>query len=521
MAWLTSEERRSAEALAAIGYTNPFLRKRLELEQQALGREFIAYDLVIHKPPETDISRVFPNVVPMRKRAEALAARMREHLLSRGPANEADLRLYEHLVLYLLFERYDSHFDGLATEHLRTQDLPSPFPFWKEFLRDHDYYLHLPGRKFPLRHEPHHIFATFFQIQRAFHNIFQTLLGRSMGMAELRAAVWQSIFTHDMERYSRILYEQMDEMPTLIQGPSGTGKELVAQAIGRSRYIAFDPKAERFTVDRSDDFLAVNLSALAPGLIESELFGHSKGAFTSATKDRVGYLGQSQPHTCLFLDEIGEVDLAIQVKLLRVLQLRTFQRVGETHPQPFRGKLIAATNRDLKAEIRAGRFREDFYYRLCADLIHTPSLRQQLAERPDDLETLVSLLTRDILRNDACEAARLTEEVVAWISDHLGQDYEWPGNFRELGQCIRNVMIRGTYAPGSPHGRGPQSSAQRELAEAVTFAQLKFSDLEQHYISLVYAKAGTYIKAAEQLGLNWRTVKAKVSEVLASKYRMH
>lgn len=519
MVWLTPEEQHSADALAEIGYCNPFLRKRLELEKQALGSEFTAYDLVIHKPPETDILRVFPNVLAMRKRAETLAAKMREHLLSPKPVNESDLGLYENLVLYLLFQKYDSNFDGLATEHLRKQNLPSPFPFWKDFLRDHDFYLRLPGRRFPLRHDAHHIFATFFQIQRAFHDIFQTILGRSMPMAELRAAVWQSIFTHDMQRYSRILYEQMDELPTLIQGPSGTGKELVAQAICRSRYIAFDPKEECFAVDRSDDFLAVNLSALAPGLIESELFGHCKGAFTMATQDRVGYFGQSKPHTCLFLDEIGEVDLAIQVKLLRVLQSRTFQRVGDTDPQPFQGKLIAATNRDLHEEIRAGRFREDFYYRLCADLIHTPSLREQLAKRPDDLETLVSLLARDILKKDVDEAARLTKEVVAWIDQNLGEDYQWPGNFRELGQCIRNVMIRGSYAPASFYASGDKADATRELAEAVAEARLKFSDLEQHYISLVYAKEGTYIKAGRRLDLNWRTVKAKISESLALKYR--
>lgn len=150
MGWLTANERKSAEALAEIGYCNPFLPERLELEKKALGPEFISDDAVISKPLETDLPRVFPNILPMRRRAEALATKMRNHLLSREGVKEADLKLYENLVLYLLFQRYDSNFDGLATEHLKKANLPKPFPLWKDFLRDHQFYLRLPGRRRPL-----------------------------------------------------------------------------------------------------------------------------------------------------------------------------------------------------------------------------------------------------------------------------------------------------------------------------------------------------------------------------------
>jgi DNA-binding NtrC family response regulator len=311
----------------------------------------------------------------------------------------------------------------------------------------------------------------------------------------------------------------MDQVPTLIQGPSGSGKELVAQAIGLSRYIPFNSKTASFETDHSEEFIAVNLSALAPSLIESELFGHAKGAFSGATKHHAGYLGRSKAQTCVFLDEIGEVDLSIQVKLLRVLQMRTYQRVGETKLREFQGKLIAATNRNLLAEIRAGRFREDFYFRLCADLIHTPSLGEQLAECPDDLPMLVRLLVPEILNDDAGEADRLTQEVVAWVQKHLGPNYGWPGNFRELGQCIRNVMIRGSYVPSRWSEPLTSGTPREQLGQAVKSGAWTLEEVLSHYTSLVYADLKSYTAAGERLGVNWRTVKDKVSEDLVARYQ--
>src|SRR5262249_24983322 len=157
------------------------------------------------------------------------------------------------------------------------------------------------------------------------------------------------------------LQERMRDIPTLITGPSGTGKERVAEAIGRSLYIPFDGKKEEFKIafpnakkkvdafDFLKGFLPVNLAALPPTLIESELFGTVKGAFNDAI-DRVGRLEECPEHGAVFLDEIGELSPEIQVKLLRVLQTRRFQRVGENEDKLFLGKIIAATNRDLLAE---------------------------------------------------------------------------------------------------------------------------------------------------------------------------
>ena len=192
-----------------------------------------------------------------------------------------------------------------------------------------------------------------------------------------------------MRRCRRSLYSRMGDFTTLISGPSGTGKELVARAIGLSRFIPFDPVAQRFADDLAGSFHALNLSALSSTLIESELFGHRRGTFTGTVGDRIGWLEVCRPLGAVFLDEIGELEPGIQVKLLRVLQTRTFQRLGETTDRTFHGKLIAATNQDLASKIEDGSFREDFYYRLCSDIITTPSLREQLDDSPQDLGNLV------------------------------------------------------------------------------------------------------------------------------------
>jgi transcriptional regulator with PAS, ATPase and Fis domain len=239
-------------------------------------------------------------------------------------------------------------------------------------------------------------------------------------------------------------------------------------------------------------------------LIESELFGHRRGAFTGALEERIGWLESCPPSGAVFLDEIGELDPVIQVKLLRVLQTRCFQRLGDTQTRYFRGKIIAATNRDLAAEIEAGRFRKDFYYRLCSDIIHTPGLREQLHESPDELRSLVLFIAE---RLAGSEAEGLAEEVVQWVNRHLGEDYAWPGNFRELEQCVRNVLIRHEYYPPAQPIVPPGSDLAADLASG----KLTAEQLVQHYCKLVYAKTHNYEETARRLGLDRRTVKSKVA----------
>jgi DNA-binding NtrC family response regulator len=374
------------------------------------------------------------------------------------------------------------------------------------------------GREFPSRYQPERVFAIFFQMRRAFVQIYDHIIGGSKPAARLRAAIWDSVFTHDLHRYYKSLYLRMRDFPTLITGQSGTGKELVARALGRSQFIPFDRATRRFAADFGRVFFPLNLSALAPTLIESELFGHARGSFTGAIRDRAGWLEQCDPHGAVFLDEIGEVDPAIQVKLLRVLQTRTFERLGDTQRRTFAGKLLAATNRDLGAEMEAGRFRQDFYYRLCADRIMTPSLREQLGDHPADLANMVLFITCETLDVDGnegagVEAGQLAAEVVEWIEQHLGPDYPWPGNFRELGHCIRSILIRRDYRPLA-FGSEANADLARDLVEQVAAGILTAEELERRYFTLIYARQGSYQNAAQRLQVDWRTVKAKVDPSL-------
>ena len=502
MSFLSADERALATALSRVGYANPFLPKRIEAERAALGRDFIHAEHVWSV--RTDRTVQNPNVARLAERAATLATRLRERLMGGATPPEPDRVLYEDVVLYLLYARHEDDLLALVLTSAEPGETGRRVPFYEKFRADCQHFLDLPG--VARRHDPDHLFACLFQVRRAFHHIFWHIIGGSMSMARLRAAVWQSIFTHDMRRYRRALYQRMDDVTTLIVGPSGTGKELVARAIGLSRYIPFDARSGRFAAHSGDLFHPLNLSALSPTLIESELFGHRRGAFTGALQDRAGWLETCEPFGTVFLDEIGDVEPAIQVKLLRVLQTRTFERLGDTKPLVFRGKIMAATNRDLGREIRAGHFREDFYYRLCSDIIATPSLAEQLRESPGELPNLVLFLARRLVGDE--EAGALADEAHAWIERHLGSSYPWPGNVRELEQCVRNVLIRGEYRPAT----GGDGRPADDLAGALRAGALTADQLLARYCALVYAETESYQETARRLGLDRRTVKSKVAQ---------
>ena len=350
-----------------------------------------------------------------------------------------------------------------------------------------------------------HAFASSFQVRRAFDAIFSFIVGGSPATSRLRAAIWQSIFTHDMRRFRQVMFSRMRDIAVLVTGPSGTGKELVARAIARSPFMPFDLKARRF-VERPDRWLLpLNLPALSPTLIESELFGHRRGAFTGADADHPGWLEACGRYGTVFLDEIGEIDRSIQVKLLRVLEDRSFSRLGETGSRHFEGKLIAATNRDLGAEMQAGAFRADLFYRLCSDVIQTPALADQLAEDPGELSNLVQFIARRVV--GAGEGARLADEAITWIEANLGPGYSWPGNVRELEQCVRNILIRGAYHPPTPIPRGPHQQLLADMQRGAISAD----DLLQRYAAMVYDQCGSYEETGRRLGVDRRTAKRKIT----------
>ena len=200
------------------------------------------------------------------------------------------------------------------------------------------------------------------------------------------------------------------------------------------------PRTRRFAEDSAGSFHALNLSALSPTLIESELFGHRRGAFTGALEDRAGWLEVCPPLGTVFLDEIGELDPAIQVKLLRVLQTRTLPAPRRhADARHFEGKIIAATNRDLAPRWRPAASATDFYYRLCADLIRTPTLREQLA-RLAATSCGTWCCSSPAARGRRGGASAWPTRSWRWIDARTSApDYAWPGNFRELEQCVRRT----------------------------------------------------------------------------------
>jgi hypothetical protein len=199
---------------------------------------------------------------------------MRTRLLDGARSSIQDLRLFEDAALYVLYNRYADDLWRLIAEGAQKR-----VAMWDGFRRDAEHLLALPGLDVASRRDLPQAFAGFFQVRRAFHHIFSNIVGGSMPAARLRAAVWESIFTHDVRRYRRALVDRMGDMTTLIVGPSGTGKELVARAIALSRHVPFDPESARFQAFDDGVFHPLNLSALSPTLIESELFGHRRGSF--------------------------------------------------------------------------------------------------------------------------------------------------------------------------------------------------------------------------------------------------
>jgi DNA-binding NtrC family response regulator len=188
-----------------------------------------------------------------------------------------------------------------------------------------------------------------------------------------------------------------------------------------------------------------------------------------------------------------------------VIQSRTFQRLGETTTRRFSGKIITATNRQLPHE----RFREDFYYRLCADTLTTPTLAEQLAGSEDELRHLVRFIAARVAGES--EAETVSDEVVRAIAVSPGPDYSWPGNFRELEQCVRSVLVRGSYRPAAAARSG---DARTRIASNVVEGNFTADEMLRNYCTLLYAKSRNYAHVADKLKIDRRTVKAKIDPLL-------
>jgi DNA-binding NtrC family response regulator len=274
----------------------------------------------------------------------------------------------------------------------------------------------------------------------------------------------------------------------LLMGESGTGKEVLARCIHGNSQRA------------SGVFLAVNCASLAPSLIESELFGHEKGSFTGAVERHAGVFERAQGGT-LFLDEIAELDAGLQAKLLRVLQERMLERVGGGKPVEVDVRVVAATNRDLPAMVREGRFRTDLYYRLNTFPLEIPALR----ERPEDLDALADWFLDEAARRMQKPALRLSEAARAVLRSHA-----WPGNVREL----ENVMERAAIlAEGVVEPEHLSVSSAPDAPPAASRGPLNMKEIERRAIEEALQKhGGNRTHAARELGISLRTLQYRLKE---------
>jgi two-component system nitrogen regulation response regulator GlnG len=315
------------------------------------------------------------------------------------------------------------------------------------------------------------------------------------------------------EVYKAVGRVAAQDVPVLITGETGTGKELVARAI-----YQHGPRARA-------PFLALNCAAIPEQLLESELFGHEKGAFTGADRRRIGKFEQCNGGT-LFLDEIGDMPLALQAKVLRLLQEQAFERLGGNETVRTDVRLIAATHHDLKADAADGKFRPDLYYRLGVFAIHLPPLR----ERGDDLP----LLVRHYVRRFSKELGRDVQEVAPEALQRL-RGYSWPGNVRELQSVLKQALLRASGAvllpaflpdlPGSPAESGPAPVAGAGLGLEAFIRQRLGPDAQDLYaethrqvdrvllpLVLEYT-GGNQHQAARLLGIARQTLRTKLRDL--------
>ena len=325
----------------------------------------------------------------------------------------------------------------------------------------------------------------------------EAIVGRSKAMQEIYKAIGRVSST---------------DATVLIRGESGTGKELVARAVYQHSLRADKP------------FLVVNCVAIPETLLESELFGYEKGAFTGAVSRRVGKIQQAHRGT-VFLDEIGDMPLSLQAKILRLLQEKSIERLGGRETIPVDVRIIAATNRDLEAALAEGRFREDLYYRLRVVTLWLPPLR----DRMEDIPLLVDYLLKRFCKEMATDNPGVTEEGRAFLSSR-----SWPGNVRELANTLQKALI---FSRGGPIGLEGISQAvggkcvsvdtDKTLQEtirqwvretlATDTAKDKFNTLVDRFATILIAEAlnltsGNRTRAAELLGMSRPTLLSKIEK---------
>jgi len=483
---LSSQDRDFFRLVSDAAAINPFSDERARIDRQISG---------IHAA-DNRRQRVRYAIEAIRQQLGRLDAA--------GPCcfddfTDKDRELMRYTFLFDVYHTLIDRFDAFIAQQEKAGNTPMKVVFGPEAIE-------LLQKRGFTRKEALQYLAMFYQIRRAFYFIDRGLVGQSDCMRQLRMALWNNIFTYDIRDYERYMWDKMEDFSTLLEGPTGSGKGAAAAAIGYSGFIPYNPDKQAFESSFAGTFIPVNLSQFAESLLESELFGHVKGAFTGATAEHEGVLALCRPHGSIFLDEIGEISEPAQVKLLKVLEERTFTPVGSHKPKRFYGRVIAATNRPLDQLRADGTFRDDFYYRLCSDCIRVPSLAERIRQNPDELTDLVQHFCTQISDSENTE---LTDRVMDVITKQLGGTaYMWPGNVRELAQCIRRVILKHSYEGHTPKAR----SRQDELVSGIESGTLTADELLDSYCKILYDRYGTYEEVAKLTALDRRTVKKRINK---------
>ena len=470
--------------ISSIVFINPFSVDRLNIDKEITG----VFDL-------SELSSLLPHLI--KTVSGKLKILDQAGYVSFLDFKKPDQQMMRHVYLFETYHAYINDFDKLIKEQTNLKDTVQKVEFASAIL------IKLLKRGFTQEEAIHYV-SIFYQLRRAFYFINSRLVGCSVSMQKLRISLWHNVFTHNIFFYEKYLISNMEDFSTLILGETGSGKGAVASSIGCCGYIGYDEKKKSFGFNFMNQFISVNLSQYSEGLLESELFGHKKGAFTGAISDHEGVFARCSREGAIFLDEIGEVNVSTQIKLLKVLQERSFTKVGDYQDQRFSGRVIAATNQDIEKLLEAGKFREDFYYRLCSDVIKVPSLNQRIKEDPEELRVMLENVIGRITKE---KNADLLENCLKKIKAELGLDYAWPGNVRELEQCARSIFINDKC-----HRPLSKFSTKKAWSDQMLKGELSSQELLSHYCSLLYEKEKSYEKVAKITALDRRTVKKYIDE---------
>jgi two-component system response regulator AtoC len=308
------------------------------------------------------------------------------------------------------------------------------------------------------------------------YQLENSLIGRTPSMQEIAKYIGQL---------------SSNRVSVLLQGESGTGKELIAKII---HYTG---------ISKDKPFIAVNCSALAENLLESELFGHEKGAFTGAIKNKKGKFELAHDGT-IFLDEIAELSINLQAKLLRVLQEREFEKVGGEETIPMKARIIAASNKNIEKLVEEGKFREDLYYRLRVFTINMPPLR----ERKED----ISLLVVHFLKKINKELHKSVKKIPIKVMDKL-QEHFWPGNVRELENTLRQAVVLSNSDVLLNENILLVPSSVTDLQEDCYEANLSLAEVEKrHILKVLESVNGDKAKAISILGISKPTLYSKIEK---------